>query len=145
MKGKTPSIGEKVRFWEEQDKINNALIPRFLADHKQISIVSQEMVKLSTELSNAKFRHDKLEKKVNEINTKLTSAVAQELVRVTTDMQATKSKYQELAKRVDEMSSLICELNNKTVNQAESSKRHLLPYVVSGAAVLLSIIAIIIS
>lgn len=52
MENKTPSIGEKVKFWEEQDKINNALIPRFLADHKLIVSVSQEVASLSASLSN---------------------------------------------------------------------------------------------
>ena len=30
----TPKIAEKVRFWEEQDRINQELIPRVLKQHK---------------------------------------------------------------------------------------------------------------
>lgn len=52
MDNKTPPIAEKVNFWEEQDKINNALILRLLADHKLIVSVSQEVASLSASLSN---------------------------------------------------------------------------------------------
>ena len=31
---KTPKIAEKVRFWEEQDRINQELIPRVLKQHE---------------------------------------------------------------------------------------------------------------
>lgn len=30
----TPKIGEKVRFWEEQDRINQELIPRVIKQHE---------------------------------------------------------------------------------------------------------------
>ena len=30
----TPKIGEKVRFWEEQDRINKELIPRVVKQHQ---------------------------------------------------------------------------------------------------------------
>ncbi len=32
-----PNIGEKVRFWEEQDRINQELIPRVLKQHELFS------------------------------------------------------------------------------------------------------------
>ena len=31
---KTPKIADKVRFWEEQDRINKELIPRVLKQHE---------------------------------------------------------------------------------------------------------------
>jgi hypothetical protein len=32
-----PSIGERVRFWEEQDKINQELIPRVIRQHELLT------------------------------------------------------------------------------------------------------------
>ena len=35
--GETPSIGERVRFWEEQDKINQELIPRVIRQNELLA------------------------------------------------------------------------------------------------------------
>ena len=37
MTDERPNIGEKVRFWEEQDRINQELIPRVLKQHELLS------------------------------------------------------------------------------------------------------------
>ena len=33
----TPSIAERVKFWEEQDKINQELIPRVIRQHELLT------------------------------------------------------------------------------------------------------------
>lgn len=38
-----PSIAEKVRFWQEQDQINQALIPRVVKLHDTVAEISRQM------------------------------------------------------------------------------------------------------
>ncbi|MDP8209295.1 MAG: hypothetical protein RAO94_07310 [Candidatus Stygibacter australis] len=50
------SIGEKVKFWEQQDKINNELIPRVLKNHEMISKLTTQFSNLSSsEISRKKI------------------------------------------------------------------------------------------
>ena len=39
--GETPTIADKVRFWEEQDRINQAIIPRLLKMHESLDRLSR--------------------------------------------------------------------------------------------------------
>lgn len=43
-------IGEKVKFWEEQDKLNRELIPRVLKNHGLIETLLSKEVKLSNDI-----------------------------------------------------------------------------------------------
>lgn len=56
MSNNRPKITDKIRFWEEQDKINNALIPRVLQVHenqkKQLTLNSS----LTDDISKIKLR-----------------------------------------------------------------------------------------
>lgn len=135
MSNKQPSIGEKVRFWEEQDKINNALIPRFLADHKLIVSLSQEVVKISAELSelNADI-------KLSQENSKTLSA---NLEKNTTDLIKLVNAQQESEKRLAELNNFLNDLVSK--NGFSSLKSSYLLSLVPYLAIVLSIIAIIIS
>jgi chromosome segregation ATPase len=58
-----PKITDKVRFWEEQDKINQALIPRMLEMHeivKKSALLTQQnssdIVSLSAKVKNSEAR-----------------------------------------------------------------------------------------
>lgn len=59
-KGEMARIAEKVKFWEEQDRINKALIPRVLKNHDLI-------VELSSNLSKYSNNIIQLERKINEL------------------------------------------------------------------------------
>ena len=53
---KGPNIAEKVRFWEEQDKINQALIPRVMEMHEAIVDVNKRTSDLSGQIAAAEAR-----------------------------------------------------------------------------------------
>jgi len=61
-----PKITDKVRFWEEQDKINQALIPRVLEMHEHIKKAnllaqknSSQYLNLSSEIKDLKLEINK--------------------------------------------------------------------------------------
>lgn len=51
-----PSIGEKVRFWEEQDKINQALIPRVMEMHEVVTDLHKRTSNISGQIAAAEAR-----------------------------------------------------------------------------------------
>ena len=51
-----PSIGEKVRFWEEQDKINQALIPRVMEMHEIVTDLHKRTANISGQIAAAEAR-----------------------------------------------------------------------------------------
>ena len=51
-----PSIGEKVRFWEEQDKINQALIPRVMEMHEVVTDLHKRTANISNQIAAAEAR-----------------------------------------------------------------------------------------
>ena len=53
---KRPGIADKVRFWEEQDRINRELIPRVLKQNELLSshVASHEEVRVQTTTLNAR-------------------------------------------------------------------------------------------
>jgi len=60
-----PKIGEKVRFWEEQDKINQAIIPRILELHEKVIELSKQFSKSSEQLAAIESRMiERIERKI---------------------------------------------------------------------------------
>ena len=53
---KVPNIAEKVRFWEEQDKINQALIPRVLELHDAVSDLHGQTARIPEQLATLQAR-----------------------------------------------------------------------------------------
>jgi hypothetical protein len=53
---KRPTIAEKVRFWEEQEKINQALIPRVLEMHEAVVDLNQRTANISEQIAAAEAR-----------------------------------------------------------------------------------------
>ena len=51
-----PNIGEKVRFWEEQDKINQALIPRVKELHEIVTDLHKRTSNISSQIAEAEAR-----------------------------------------------------------------------------------------
>ena len=51
-----PNIGEKVRFWEEQDKINQALIPRVMEMHEIVTDLHKRTANISGQIAAAEAR-----------------------------------------------------------------------------------------
>lgn len=63
-----PPITEKVKFWEEQDQINKALIPRFFEMHEIVKGLKKresELIKKNISLGE---RVSTLEKRISSLN-----------------------------------------------------------------------------
>lgn len=72
---KAVRIAEKVKFWEEQDKINQSLIPRVLKNHDLIKENSERTLKISESFlviqNDFKFNQSKqnqIDEKINQMN-----------------------------------------------------------------------------
>ncbi|MCZ7558522.1 MAG: hypothetical protein M5R41_19205 [Bacteroidia bacterium] len=51
-----PNIAEKVRFWEEQDKINLALIPRVIELHESVCELHKRTADITGQIAAAEAR-----------------------------------------------------------------------------------------
>lgn len=71
-----PSIAEKVRFWEEQDKINQALIPRVIEMHEMVIDLQKRTDNISGQIAAAEARviQDMKEQVQSQIDQKLRGA-----------------------------------------------------------------------
>ena len=75
-----PSIGEKVRFWEEQDKINQALIPRVMEMHEVVTDLHKRTSNISSQIAAAEARV--LQQVREEISSQIAAAEARVLQQV---------------------------------------------------------------
>lgn len=71
-----PSIADKVRFWEEQDKINQALIPRVIEMHEMVIDLQKRTDNISGQIAAAEARviQDMKEQVQSQIDQKLLGA-----------------------------------------------------------------------
>lgn len=59
MKNKIPSIAEKVKFWEEQDKINQAVIPRIIEMNDSIKNLASQLGEVDKKIAMSESRIQK--------------------------------------------------------------------------------------
>lgn len=57
-------IAEKVKFWEEQDRINKAIIPRLLKNHELITELSGRFSEYTDEILKLEHQCSELSKEV---------------------------------------------------------------------------------
>lgn len=62
-----PNIAEKVRFWEEQDRINQALIPRVMEMHEALCDLHKRTANISEQIAAAEARMFKRIRSSNDI------------------------------------------------------------------------------
>lgn len=137
MGSKTPSISEKVKFWEEQDKINKALIPRFLADHKQIVRLSEEMIKLSADVSKDIITTQSIKKHLSDLSEQYLEKIEKLSSSTSQNMQST----QELKGQISKINSRQTDLLSKFACLSKK-KSSVLPYLVSGCAFIISALSL---
>ena len=88
-------LAEKVRFWQEQDRINRALIPRVLALHDRL-------VQLGRTLEGASERLASVEAEVDAVREALDrTAAASDLETTTTALEAHRDREAELRNRIE--------------------------------------------
>jgi len=115
-------MAEKVKFWEEQDKINQALIPRVIEMADKIEDVSRELT---------------------EINDRISATEARVLEEAE---ERGKERMKQLRGQLEKLSSQVESLKSKTPDAAESSSR---PFrrveQISWVALALSVISVLVA
>lgn len=61
------SIAEKVKFWQEQDRINKTIIPRVLNNHELIIKLKNQISDKNDEISSLKIENDKLKNRIKKL------------------------------------------------------------------------------
>lgn len=118
MSNNRPKITDKIRFWEEQDKINNALIPRVLQVHenqkKQLRLNST----LTSDISKIKLRVADLTERIktnDELIEELDESVKKQKIE-------TNKLTQEINKNISFLNSSFNKLNFKVSSFHRSQK-----------------------
>lgn len=96
-----PSMSEKVKFWEEQDKINQALIPRVIEMADKIEDLSRELAEINDRISATEAR----------------------VLEETEERE--KERAERFRKQLEELSSQVESLKGKAADTGESSSRAL--------------------
>lgn len=91
-----PKITDKVRFWEEQDKINQALIPRVLEMHEHIKTANLLAQKNSSQYLNLSSEYKDLKLEAN----KFIKDTSNNLIMLDNKFQSIKSEQNESFKFV---------------------------------------------
>jgi len=86
------SIADKVKFWQEQDRINKALIPRLLKTHELVVELSGQFSRITPQIAAVEAR--------------LTKRSGDELGRVAADLAQTKSSIEEIESALNELKEL---------------------------------------
>ena len=75
-----PGIADKVRFWEEQDRINSELIPRVLKQNELLSahVASHEEVRVQTTTINSRMDDmaERYKREMAELEARTTARIA---------------------------------------------------------------------
>jgi len=98
----TPTIADKVKFWQEQDRINQVLIPRVIKTHELLVETSKQMDKFTEDIANSESR--------------VTDKLKNEIVRVNENFTSMEEKLNEFEKKLLNQSENCKEENQKTVN-----------------------------
>ena len=131
-----PSIGEKVRFWEEQDKINQALIPRVTEMHDIVTDLHNRTANITSQIAATEARV------LQNVKEQLQSLVKEAEVRV---LQNVKEQLQHLGKEAEtrmlqQVNDQLPNLVQREVSQALSTIRQIAYTAVVLAALALALI-----
>ncbi len=63
MSNNIPPIAEKIKFWEEQDKINQAVIPRIIEMNESIKNLAKQLGEIDSKIALSESRIQKRLKK----------------------------------------------------------------------------------
>ncbi len=126
----TPKIAEKVRFWEEQDRINQELIPRVIKQHELLTahVEGHEDVRVQMAALDARI-----------------SEAGDEAVKqaVAASDKKIKSLEEQVAETVAESNKNMSELEERTRLDIASAKRQ--AQIVPGISLAVAVVSIIIA
>ena len=120
-----PGIADRVRFWEEQDRINRELIPRVLKQNELLSahVASHEEVRLQTTSLNSRL---------DELAEQHQKAVAELAERTDASIASANSRIDEMAER---HTREMAELEARTAADVRSSNRFALAVSMASAGI----------
>ncbi|GIK22779.1 MAG: hypothetical protein BroJett005_21930 [Ignavibacteriota bacterium] len=134
------SISEKVKFWQEQDKINNLMIPRVLRLYKTMEEISSEIKEIPEKIALAESRaQEKAIKTVDTFKEDISNKVSEfksQFLGWENDLYKIKNSVE--AKLLEEEKKLFFERENIRKLKTQT-------YWVTGASILISVTAIIIT
>jgi hypothetical protein len=113
----TPRIVERVKFWEEQDRINKSIIPRILKNHDLIMDITKQVSSFSEVIAKYESKLIAVEK-------------------------SSHTCFTELSTKVDKLNVQFESIAKQIKNIAAPSK---LPLILSITAILSSVLSIIIA
>ena len=126
----TPKIGEKVRFWEEQDRINQELIPRVIKQHELFTAHVQG--------------HEDVQVRMAAMDARISDAVGEAVKQaVAASDKQIKALEEQVAETVEESNKNMSELEERTALEVKSAKRQ--SQIVSGISLAVAIVSIIIA
>ncbi len=134
----TPKIGEKVRFWEEQDRINQELIPRVIKQHELFTahVQGHEDMQVHVAALNARIS-EALDEAV-----KQAVAASDEKI-AALDAQVSEAVEEARKQAVDESNKNLLELEESTTLEVKSAKRQ--ARIMSGVSLAVAVVSIIIA
>ena len=126
----TPKIGEKVRFWEEQDRINKELIPRVVKQHQLFTAHVQG--------------HEDIQVHMAALDARISDAVGEAVKQA---VAASDKKIAALEEQVvetfAESDKNMSEIEERTTLEVKSAKRQ--AQIISGVSLAVAVVSIIIS
>ena len=126
----TPKIAEKVRFWEEQDRINHELIPRVIKQHELFTAHVQG--------------HEDVQVRMAAMDARISEAVDEAVKQaVAVSDKKIKALEEQVAATVEESTKNMSELEERTKLEVKSTRRQ--AQIISGVSLAVAIVSIIIS
>ena len=133
-----PKIGEKVRFWEEQDRINQELIPRVIKQHELFTTHVQGHEDVQVHMAALDAR----------ISEALDEAVKQAVADSDKKIAALEARVSEAAEEarkqaIQESHNNMLELEERTTLEVKSAKRQM--QIISGVSLAVAVVSIILA
>lgn len=123
-----PKIAERIKFWEEQDRINKAIIPRLLKNHELIVDLSKQQALYSNHIMQIEVRTKKLETTINKDN------------RLLFDLS---NKQASLSEQITQMESRLKNIEAKFERYNNAPKKTLLFSIIAILIAVLSLLLVI--
>ena len=100
-----PNIAEKVRFWEEQDKINQALIPRVKELHEIVTDLHKRTANISSQIAEAEARvlqkvQEESEQRFKQVQSQIAEAEARVLQKA---QEESEQRFKQVQSQIQEM------------------------------------------
>ena len=126
----TPKIGEKVRFWEEQDRINKELIPRVVKQHQLFTVHVQG--------------HEDIQVHMAALDARISDAVGEAVKQaVAASDKKIAALEEQVVETIAESDKNMSEIEERTTLEVKSAKRQ--AQIISGVSLAVAVVSIIIS